>query len=399
MINKVSIRAIHYETGKPVRIDIADGIIREISRTNGSGSLDPDLYVAPGLIDNQINGYYGVDFSSTELVVDDMLKAILEIQKDGVTTFHPTILTNSHENLLRIFRNHASFIKNKEINDSVPGFHLEGPYLSTEKGFFGCHPEQFLRNPSWKEFSEYQEAAEGKIRLITMSPELDGSMDFIKNCVAANVMVSIGHSNASTEQINKAVESGAWLSTHLGNGCANLIDRHHNPIWPQLANDLLTPSVIGDGHHLLPEELKVFYRVKGPDNLILISDVTHLIGMPKGKYIYMGSEVVYTDDGLIKNPVLNVLAGASFPVRRGIGNMMRSAGCTLGQAVNLATRNVSAAVRLSDRGTLVPGKRADLMLFEIIDGEVVVRQTWIKGRKVYEACSSLPPLGKKKGGM
>jgi N-acetylglucosamine-6-phosphate deacetylase len=385
MKNVTTVKGIHFETGKPVRIDISGGIITDISKTNAAGLLSDKYYIAPGLIDNQINGYIGVDFSAPELTLAEMLKAVKAIQNDGVTTFHPTILTGSHENLLKIFRNHASFIKNDEVSESVPGFHLEGPYLSPVRGFFGCHPEQWLRKPSWSEFSEYQDAAEGKIRIVTLSPELDGAIEFIKKCVANNIMVSIGHSNASADQINKAVDSGAWLSTHLGNGCANLIDRHRNPIWPQLANDLITPSIIGDGHHLLPEELKVFYKVKGPDNLILISDVTHLIGMAPGKYIYMGNEVVFTEDGLIKNPVLDVLAGASFPVRTGIGNMIRSAGCNLGQAVNLATKNVSAACRLGDRGTLAPGKRADLILFEMKDNNLIVRQTWVKGRKIYDS--------------
>jgi N-acetylglucosamine-6-phosphate deacetylase len=130
--------------------------------------------------------------------------------------------------------------------------------------------------------------------------------------------------------------------------------------------------------------LKVFYRVKGPDKLILISDVTHLIGMPAGKYNYMGSEIVFTSDGLIKNPVLNVLAGASFPLRKGIGNMISSAGCTLGQAVNLATRNVSAACRLPDRGSLETGKRADLVLFNIKGNNLIIRQTWVRGRIVFD---------------
>ncbi len=116
-------------------------------------------------------------------------------------------------------------------------------------------------------------------------------------------MVAIGHTNASADQISQAVDNGARLSTHLGNGCANLIHRHMNPLWPQMANDHLTPSIIADGHHLLPEEVQVFYKIKGPHNIILTSDVTHLIGMTPGKYMFLGSEIVYTDDGLIKNPV------------------------------------------------------------------------------------------------
>ncbi len=338
------VKGIHYETGKAVKIEIRDGFISNISDVMRSNQ-EPELFVAPGFIDNQINGYRGVDFSGPELTTYDMRTAVDAIRKDGVTTFQPTIITNSHENLLKIFRNLVLTLKDKDISDSVPGFHLEGPYISPQEGYYGCHPAGFIRKPSWKEFSEYQEAAEGKIRQVTIAPEVEGAIEFIRLCARENILVAIGHTNASAFQITQAADNGASLSTHLGNGCANMIHRHMNPLWAQMANDNLTPSIIADGHHLLPEEIQVFYKIKGPHNIILTSDVTHLIGMTPGKYMFLGSEIVYTDDGLIKNPVLNVLAGASFPIRRGVENMMNFTGCSLGEAINLATKNVSRACR------------------------------------------------------
>jgi N-acetylglucosamine-6-phosphate deacetylase len=273
-------------------------------------------------------------------------------------------------------------MKDEEISSSVVGFHLEGPYISPEDGFYGCHPSAFIRKPLWDEFAQYQEAAGGNIRQVTVSPEIDGCLEFIEKCTHHNVIVAIGHTNASAEQIKKAVDHGARLSTHLGNGCANLIDRHRNPLWPQLANDLLVPSIIADGHHLLPEEVQVFYKVKGSDKIILTSDVNHLIGMPPGKYVYLGSEVVYTDDGLVKNPVLNCLAGASMPLRTGVGNVIKFTGCSLGEAINMASVNIARIYNLSDRGSLAPGKRADLILFELEGSKLVIKQTLVNGRNV-----------------
>jgi N-acetylglucosamine-6-phosphate deacetylase len=374
------IKAIHYETSKPVMIEIRDGLILNVSET----SLAPqskNLFVAPGLIDNQINGYSGIDFSDTGLTPEKMKIAIEAIRKDGVTSFLPTIITNSHVNLLQNFRNLAEALKDNYIRDSVKGFHLEGPYISPEEGFYGCHPASYIRKPSWREFSEYQEAAEGNIIQVTIAPELEGAMEFVRMCVGNNIIVAIGHTNASAEQINKAVDNGARLSTHLGNGCANLIDRHRNPLWSQLANDLLTPSVIADGHHLLPEEIKVFYKVKGRANLILTSDVNHLIGMPPGRYMYLGSEVVYTEDGLVKNPLLNCLAGASMPLKKGVETMMNYTGCTLGEAINMAAGNVARIYRLNDRGSLEAGKRADLILFEKDGNKLNIKQTWVNGKE------------------
>jgi N-acetylglucosamine-6-phosphate deacetylase len=384
MSESLEIEAIHYETNKPVKLEIRDGLISDIIETSGS-SKNTSLYVAPGLIDNQINGYNGVDFSGEGLTPDKMKVAVSLIRMDGVTTFQPTIITNNHKNLLRTFRNLARAIKYMDIRESISGFHLEGPYISPVEGFYGCHPAECIRKPSWKEFCEYQQAAEGKIRQITLAPESDGALEFIRLCVLNNIVVSIGHTNASAEQIKLAVDYGARLSTHLGNGCANLIDRHLNPLWPQLANDLLTPSIIADGHHLLPEEVQVFCKVKGPQNIVLTSDVTHLIGMPPGKYLFMGSEVIFTNEGLIKNPVLNCLAGASMPLRTGVGNVMKFTGCTLGKAVNMASGNVARIYNLSDRGSLAPGKRADLILFEMDGTKIKLKQVLLKGENVFKS--------------
>ncbi len=129
MTEYTEVKGIHYETGKAVRIEIRDGLISNISEVTGSNQ-DPELFVAPGFIDNQINGYRGVDFSGRILLLMDMRTAVDAIRKDGVTTFQPTVITNSHENLLKIFRNLALTLKDKDIRDSVPGFHLEGPYIS-----------------------------------------------------------------------------------------------------------------------------------------------------------------------------------------------------------------------------------------------------------------------------
>jgi N-acetylglucosamine-6-phosphate deacetylase len=379
------IEGIHYETGKPVIMEINDGIIADINETGVTKAGTRNLFVAPGLIDNQINGYAGVDFSGKNLSVENIIDSTKAIWKDGVTSFLPTLITNSHENLIRNFRVLNDAINNDEfLRESVPGFHLEGPYLSTEPGFYGCHPVYHLRKPSWNEFAEYQKAAGGKIIQVTISPELEGAMEFIRLCKQDGVFIAIGHTNASAEQINLAVENGATLSTHLGNGCANLINRHKNPLWPQLANELLTPTLIADGHHLLPEEIQVFYKVKGPDNIILTSDVNHLIGMPSGKYIYMGSEVIYTDDGLVKNAELNCLAGAASPLKKGVETMMNYTGCSLTKAINMAARNVACIYSLNDRGNLAPGKRADLILFERDGNLIKIKTTILSGMIVYQ---------------
>jgi N-acetylglucosamine-6-phosphate deacetylase len=383
MAETLALYGLHYEIGKPVRVEIKGGIIQDISDAHSQDVNGGDLYIAPGLIDNQVNGYSGVDFAGERLSVDRIKAAAEALWKDGVTTFVPTLVTASHDDLVRNFKVLARAREDAFFQGSIPGFHLEGPYLSPEPGYYGCHPAQYLRKPSWKEFLEYQEAAGGKIIQVTIAPELDGAIEFIRSCREKGIVTAIGHTNATADKINLAVENGARLSTHLGNGCANLIHRRRNPLWSQLANDRLTPSLIADGHHLAAEEIKVFYKVKGPENLILTSDVNYLIGLPPGEYMYLGSKVIMTAEGLVMNPDLDCLAGASSPLIKGLENMMDYTGCSLGAAANLAGRNVARVLAFDDRGRLSEGKRADLILLRKEGNRLQVKRTYLRGVPVH----------------
>jgi N-acetylglucosamine-6-phosphate deacetylase len=383
--DRFKIEGIHYGTGNPVSIEIIDGYIGNISEADSLKNGNVISYIAPGLIDNQINGYAGVDFSGNTLTVEGVIQAAHAIWRGGVTSFFPTLITNSSDNLTKNLGILAKAIaEDVQLGESIPGFHLEGPYISSEEGYRGCHPVQYIHNPSWEEFLRFQEAADGKIIEITIAPELEGAMEFIKLCNKNGIVIALGHTNASAGQILQAVENGARLSTHLGNACANYIHRHKNPIWPQLANDQLTPTIIADGHHLLPEEIQVFYKVKGPGNIILTSDVIYLSGMAPGNYTFLESEVILTEDGLLYNPVLNCLAGASFPLKKGVENVMNFTGCSLTNSINMACRNVAGVFDLKEIGRLEQGKRADLIMFERKGNEIIINRTWLKGKLVFE---------------
>ena len=198
--------------------------------------------------------------------------------KEGITTFLPTLTSSSFEITHKNFGILAEAIKDPRIGQSIPGFHLEGPYISPLDGFRGVHPKSHIRQPDWEEFSKWYDAADRKILEVTLAPELEGSIDFIKKCRTKNIVVALGHHNGSAEIVKKAADAGATVSTHLGNGCANHIHRHDNPIWPQLADDRLAASIIVDGFHLRPLEVQVFYKVKGKENTILVSDIVRLAG-------------------------------------------------------------------------------------------------------------------------
>jgi N-acetylglucosamine-6-phosphate deacetylase len=380
-----TIEGIHYATGKPVRIEIMEGRICKITEADSLTKEVMKLFLAPGLIDNQINGYANVDFSGKDLSSIGVIEAAKAIWRDGVTTFLPTLITSSHQNLINNFRIiYETLSKDDNLAGSVPGFHLEGPYISPEEGFRGCHPVQHVRKPSWDEFTLYQKAAGGKIIQVTLAPELDGALEFIRCCKDKGIVVAMGHTNSTAAEVSQAVEAGVSLSTHLGNGCANFIHRHNNPIWPQLANEQLTSTIIADGFHLIPEELKVFFKVKGPDKLILTSDVIYLAGMAPGKYTFLESEVVLTTEGMLKNIAMNCLAGASFPLKTGVGNMMKFTGCSLENAVDMASINVARIYGLTDRGSLSIGKRADIVMFEKNGDQLKIRKTYLNGNLVFD---------------
>jgi N-acetylglucosamine-6-phosphate deacetylase len=381
--DRFTLEGIHYESGKPVSIEIIDGVIGKITETEDIKKENNNIFIAPGLIDNQINGYAGIDFSGGNLTVNDFIIACKAILKDGVTSFLPTLITDSHESLIKNFGILAKALEKEEwLTECIPGFHLEGPYISSEEGYRGCHPVQHIRKPSWEEFQCYQDASGGRISQITLAPEVEGAMEFIRLSDKNELIVALGHTNASAEQIMKAVENGARLSTHLGNGCANFIHRHLNPIWPQLANNQLTATIIADGQHLLPEEIQVFYKVKGPDNIILTSDIMYLAGMAPGKYTFLGNEVILTEDGKLINPRLKCLAGASFPLKKGVENIMNYVGCSLTRAINMASLNVARIYSLHDRGKLAQGYRADIILFEREGNRMILTQTFLKGKPV-----------------
>ncbi len=375
-----SIEGISFETERPVRIDIRGGFISDIEDLDSIPDELADTIIAPGLIDNQVNGYAGVDFSGGELTSSGVAMAAKALLGEGVTTFLPTLITSGHLELIRNFGIlRKALLEDELLRLSVPGFHLEGPYISALEGYRGCHPAEHTRQPDWNEFLKYQDASGGKIIQVTIAPELEGALEFIRKCTDAGIITSIGHTNATAMEIRLAVEAGASLSTHLGNGCANLIHRHNNPIWPQLASDKLIPTIIADGHHLLPEEIMVFCKVKGVENIILTSDVVYLSGMKPGKYNFLGSDVTLTKDGMLLNEELNCLAGASFPLKTGVENMMAYTGCSLAVAVKMASSNVAGVYGLTDRGSLFPGKRADLILLNRDGNKLTVSKTYLNG--------------------
>ncbi|EFK96997.1 N-acetylglucosamine-6-phosphate deacetylase [sediment metagenome] len=209
---------------------VRNGIIEALSEGNMkvTGATEIDVkgkYIGPGLIDNQVNGFAGISFSlgGSQLSEGGIEIATRELWKKGVTTYLPTLTTNSQEILVKNLTQLAKSADNIELMGSIPGFHLEGPYINPEDGYCGAHPKRFVRLPDWNEFMELYKASGQKILQITLAPEMNGALDFISKCNQHGIVVALGHHNASAEIVTEAVNRGAIIATHFGNGVANMI--------------------------------------------------------------------------------------------------------------------------------------------------------------------------------
>ncbi len=389
------IEGINYLDFSPVKIKFKDGIITDIERINRLSDNKKPLFIAPGLIDIQINGYSSISFSlegadntlagSGKLATEDVAKVTSGLWSDGVTSYFPTLTTNNHDLLQNNISVIARAINSPENLGSIPGIHLEGPYISPVDGYRGAHPAEHVRIPDWNEFLEFYKAAHGKVHLVTLAPEVEGAMEFIKKCREKGIVVSLGHHNGTASEIKQAIDNGASLATHLGNGCANHVHRHQNPIWPQLADDRLTISIIADGFHLPPEILKVFYKTKGADKIILTSDITSYAGLPAGEYkIKSGETIEKTEAGNLRFSLTGGLYGSATPLFKGVGHMMKVTGCSLAQAIQMVTTNPARHHNLNDRGILEPGKRADMILFTFEDFNMEIKETIVNGQTVFQ---------------
>jgi N-acetylglucosamine-6-phosphate deacetylase len=235
-----------YDTLEPIRLRIEGeriASVEPLGEQNPPGETSQLPLVAPAFYDMQINGHAGVWFGQPNITPEQVLQTLEPHYAFGVTRMFPTLITNSDEN----FRTGFSAIREAceqegWADELVAGCHLEGPYLSPEDGPRGAHPREHIRPADWDEFQHWQDASGGRIRLVTIAPETEGAIDFIKRAVKAGLVCSIGHTAAEPEDIHRAVDAGATMSTHLGNGSHGMIRRHPNYIWDQLAEDRLVAT-------------------------------------------------------------------------------------------------------------------------------------------------------------
>jgi len=302
---------------------------------------------SPGFLDLQVNGFAGVDFNDPATTAEDLHRALGVLNSHGVTRLLPTLITSSAER----FEQCARLILRVKT-DAFVGIHMEGPYISPEDGPRGAHPREFTASASIDDFKRRQDAASGHIRLVSLAPEVPGALALIEYLRGNDIRVAIGHTAAAAEVIRDAIKAGATLSTHLGNGAAQMIPRHPNFIWEQLAADEMMASLIVDGHHLPPATVKTMIRAKTVRRTILVTDAIAAAGQPPGEY-QLGSVKVRLDEtGRVAIPGSPGLAGSALAMDRAVANTVRFAGVSLEDALAMATTNPAAYLGVKTAGTL-----------------------------------------------
>lgn len=338
---------------------------------------------SPGWLDIQVNGLAGVDFNRPGLTPEDYERAVRAQWRAGVTRFLPTIITGAEDHLAACLRAVDEAATASDIvAAAAPGVHLEGPFISPEDGARGAHPLAAVRPPDLRLFERLQTAAGGRIALVTLAPEHPGSSEFIREVTARGVRVALGHTLADSEQIAAAVEAGATLSTHLGNGIPARIDRHHNQLWDQLADDRLTASAIFDGHHLPPNLMRVLHKVKGEGRLLLVSDAVSLAGMPPGRYHEtVGGAVELHPNGRLTQLGSEYLAGSASLLLQGVNTALAVLDLAPEAVFELVTGAPERALGLppsTDRLKLRLGEAGGVRRVEL-------DEVWVGGELVHSA--------------
>ncbi len=307
----------------------------------------PESFECDAFCDLQVNGFAGIDFNDPAVEGSRVQQAAAAMERTGVTRFLATLISAP----LDRFAACARVIGRSQI-PGLAGIHMEGPYISPEDGARGAHNRADIQPPSLDDFARRQEAAGGRIRLVTVAPEVAGVLPLIERLARDGVLVAIGHTAATPQQVRDAIRAGATLSTHLGNGCAQMLPRHPNFIWEQLAADELTAGLIVDGHHLPGATVKAMVRAKTPDRVVLVTDATTAAGQPPGDYMLGTLKVHLDENGRVAAPGQPNLAGSALSLDRAVGNTVRFTGLPLATVLTMASTRPAHLLGLAPRGKL-----------------------------------------------
>ncbi len=382
IINGTIITPFHLVSGKAIIVE--KGKIKEIVNKEELSSVTltgaevieaQDKFVVPGYIDIHIHGGGGSD------VMDGNYEAINQISIThshfGTTSFLPTTMTMSKDKILRSLRSIGEAAKKGTAGAEILGIHMEGPYINPEKK--GAQKEEDIRVPSIEEFTQFQQASGDLIRLVTIAPEIPGAIDFIKYLDKQNIIVSVGHSNATYTQVQAAIQAGLSHVTHTFNAMRGLHHREPGVVGAALSSPELTVEMIADGIHIHPVVMKILIQAKEIEKIVLITDAMRAAGMSEGIYELGGQEVtVDKEQARLKD---GTLAGSILTMDQAVKNLVTKVSISLPKAIQMASFNPAKSIGVENKkGSLEPGKDADIV---ILNKKLEAELTMVTGKVVY----------------
>jgi N-acetylglucosamine-6-phosphate deacetylase len=364
-------------TAGPTRaaVVIRDGKIDALLRDARPGDLPEERrefvgLLCPGFIDLQINGAFGADIGPDP---DAIRTLVTRLPTTGVTSFLPTLISSPPERYQEFFD--ALEEGAVENGARVLGAHLEGPFLAPDRK--GAHDPAHLRPIDLGFLRELLSA--GKVRIMTLAPELRNSLEAIELLPEGGAVASAGHTDATCEEVTRAVDAGLSLGTHLYNAMRPLAHREPGTVGALLTDDRVKVGIIADGVHVHEAALRLAHRARGSEGLILVTDAMQAAGMPPGDY-ELGQRKVHLEDGAVRLPD-GTLAGSALTMDEAVRNAVRFLGVSLAQAVCMAAETPAAALNLDGKGKIAAGCDAD---FVLLDAEGTVLETIVAGETVYE---------------
>jgi N-acetylglucosamine-6-phosphate deacetylase len=366
-------------TDESVALEFGETIL---SVRPGESSEARAVYLAPGFVDLQVNGFAGVDFNDPNTPVEKIGSALDAMFATGVTRCLPTVITGPPDAMLASLRNLRRAQMELPHGRAIAGFHVEGPHIGPEDGPRGAHPARWVRPPDIDEFGRWQDATADNVRLVTLSPHWPQAPGYISALRKAGVVASIGHTGANAEQIARAVDAGATLSTHLGNAAHKMVPKFPNCLWDQLAEDRLHASFIVDGLHLDPSFLRVALRTKSVERTILVTDAAAPAGAVAGRYRLGELDVELTADERVVLTGTQKLAGSALRMNGAVANLVRIGGVSVRDAIRTATTNPARLIGLEGRTRgLKIGDRGDVVVFRKVP-ELAIEAVYLDGIRV-----------------
>jgi N-acetylglucosamine-6-phosphate deacetylase len=330
--------------------------------------------LVPGFIDLQINGAFGMDFTSDPETIWQVGEGLTRF---GVTSFLPTIVSSPPEAIQKVQEVLQKGPPNNYRGARVIGLHLEGPYLNPEK--HGAHDPTYLRLPTLEVYDCWSPV--NFVRMVTLAPELPGAISAIETLVKHGVVVCAGHSLASFDQAGTSIQSGIRYGTHLFNAMPPFDHRHPGLVGALLADKRLICGMIVDGIHLHPQTVNLAWQILGSQRTNLVTDAMAALGMPAGEY-QLGGQKVFVDSSSARLAD-GTLAGSLLSLDQALRNLIAFTGCSLEDALSTVTQIPARLLRLdSSQGSLVVGAKADLVL---LNPDLQVTGVWLNGQQILPA--------------